>query len=118
VLLALLAAVLGGALNLAARASIAARAKVDGHVGHAPDAQAFLRRELESQHPLRMRKIASCRCCSPASARKLRYTRERRRRVAGGGILAVPAPLAGTTPARPLVLERVMPDLNAESSRS
>ena len=111
VLFALLAAVLFGSLNLAGTSLDRGEEKVDATSGMRL-AQAFLRSNLEEQHPLRMRKIAEFPLLFAGERDELRYTAAMPTRVIGGGMwfyrLAV-----NTSDARsPLVLERALPDLN------
>jgi len=114
VLLALLAAVLGGALNLASTSLDRGEAKVEDTSGMRLT-QAFLRANLESQHPLRMRKIVELPLLFAGEREELRYTAQLPPRVAGGGIWLYRLALARNDARSPLVLERVMPDLNAAS---
>ena len=111
VLLALLGAVLFGSLNLAGTSLDRGEEKVDATSGMRL-AQAFLRSNLEGQHPLRMRRIAELPLLFAGERAELRYTAPLPPRVVGGGMwfyrLAV-----NTSDARsPLVLERLVPDLN------
>ena len=112
VLLALMAAVLFGSLGLAGTTLDRGEAKVDATSGMRL-AQAFLRANLEEQHPQRMRKIADWPLVFGGERDELRYAATLPARVAGGGVwfyrLAVLRDDGGT----PLVLERMVPDLAA-----
>ncbi len=114
VLLALLAAVLGGALNLASTSLDRGEAKVEDTSGMRLT-QAFLRANLEGQHPLRMRKIVELPLLFVGEREELRYTGALPARVAGGGIWLYRLTVARNDARSPLVLERVLPDLNAAS---
>jgi len=114
VLLALLAAVLGGALNLASTSLDRGEAKVEDTSGMRLT-QAFLRANLEGQHPLRMRKIVELPLLFVGEREELRYTAALPPRVAGGGIWLYRLTVARNDARSPLVLERALPDLNAAS---
>jgi len=111
VLLALLAAVLFGSLNLAGTSVDRGEAKVDATSGMRL-AQAFLRANLEQQHPLRMRKIAEFPLLFAGERDELRYAAPLPARVAGGGIWFYRVAVATDDARSPLVLERAIPDLN------
>ena len=112
VLLALLAAVAGGALGLAGTSLDRGEDKVEATAGMRL-AQAFLRANLEEQHPLRMRKIVELPLLFAGDRDELRYTAPLPSRVAGGGIWFYRLAIAKGEDRSPLVLERVLPDLNA-----
>ena len=114
VLLALLSAVLFGALRLAGRST-------DGGEAKAEDAasmrlvQSFLRANLEAQHPLRMRKIVDWPLLFTGTGDEIRYASEMPPRVAGGGVWFYRLAVHTDEPRSPLVLERIVPDLAAEA---
>lgn len=114
VLLALLAAVLGGALNLASTSLDRGEAKVEDNSGMRLT-QAFLRANLEGQHPQRMHKIVELPLLFVGEREELRYTAALPPRVAGGGIWLYRLTVARNDARSPLVLERALPDLNAAS---
>ena len=111
VLLALLAAVLFGSLNLAGTSVERGEAKVDATSGMRL-AQAFIRANLEQQHPLRMRKIAEFPLLFAGQRDELRYAAPLPARVAGGGLWYYRISVATGDARSPLVLERTIPDLN------
>ena len=112
VLLALLAAVLSGALGFAGTSVDRAEQKVDATSGMRLS-QAFLRANLEEQHPLRMRKIVELPLLFTGERDEVRYTAPLPARVAGGGIWFYRLALLRDDARTPLVLERAIPDLNA-----
>jgi general secretion pathway protein J len=112
VLLALLAGVLFGSLGFAGTSLERGEAKVDG-TSSMRLAQAFLRANLEEQHPLRMRKIAEFPLLFAGDRDELRYAAILPARVAGGGVWFYRLSVDRNNNRAPLVLERVLPDLNA-----
>jgi len=112
VLLALMAGILYGALGFAGTASDKGEAKADATSGMRL-AQAFLRGQLESQHPLRLRKVAEFPLLFAGERDELRYAAPLPARVAGAGVWYFRLSLARDDPRSPLVLERVVPDVNA-----
>lgn len=110
VLLALMGAVLYGALGFAGTSWDKGEAKVDATSGMRL-AQEFLRAQLEQQHPLRMRKVAEFPLLFLGDRNEIRYAAALPSRVAAGGIwyyrLTVGDDVRG-----PLVLERMVPDVN------
>src|SRR5256885_13758139 len=85
VLLALLSAVLYGSLGLAGTSLDRGEAKADATSGMRL-AHAFLRANLEEQHPLRMRKITEFPLLFSGERDELHYAAPLPPRVAGGGI--------------------------------
>ena len=85
VLLALMAGVLYGALGFAGTASDKGEAKVDASAGMRL-AEAFLRAQIETQHPLRLRKVAEFPLLFAGERDELRYAAPLPARVAGGGV--------------------------------
>ena len=111
VLLALLAGVLFGSLNLAGTSLDRGEAKADATSGMRL-AQAFLRANLEEQHPLRMRKLAELPLLFAGQRDELRYAAPLPARVVEGGIWYYRLSVNSGDARSPLVLERALPDLN------
>lgn len=111
VLLALLAAVLFGSLGFAGTTLERGEAKVESHADMRL-AQAFLRANLEEQHPLRMRKIVEFPLLFAGEREELRYAAVLPARVAGGGVWFYRLSLRNDERGA-LVLERTIPDLAA-----
>ena len=112
VLLALLSAVLYGALGFAATTLDRGEAKVDTTSGMRL-AQMFLRGNLEEQHPLRMRKIVEWPLVFAGEQEELRYAAVLPARVASGGVWFYRLAVRRDEARSPLVLERMLPDLAA-----
>jgi general secretion pathway protein J len=112
VLLALLSAVLYGALGFAATTLDRGEARVDATSGMRL-AQAFLRGNLEEQHPLRMRKIVEWPLVFAGEQEELRYAAVLPARVASGGVWFYRLSVRRDEARTPLVLERMLPDLTA-----
>ena len=112
VLLALMAGILYGALGFAGTATDKGEAKVDANAGMRL-AEAFLRGQIEMQHPLRLRKVAEFPLLFAGERDELRYAAPLPSRVAGGGVWYFRLTVARDDPRSPLVLERVVPDVNA-----
>ncbi|HET9045768.1 MAG TPA: prepilin-type N-terminal cleavage/methylation domain-containing protein [Casimicrobiaceae bacterium] len=111
VLLALLAGVLFGSLNLAGTSLDRGEAKVDATSGMRL-AEAFLRTNLEAQHPLRMRKIVEFPLLFAGQRDELRYAAALPTRVQDGGIWYFRLSVNSADARSPLVLERALPDLS------
>jgi general secretion pathway protein J len=112
VLLALMAGVLYGVLGLAGRSVERGEASADATAGMRL-AEEFLRTQLESQHPLRMRKMVGFPLLFAGERDELRYAAALPPRVAAGGIWYYRLHVAQDEADSPLVLERVVPDVNA-----
>ena len=112
VLLALLSAVLYGSLGFAGTTLDRGEAKVDATSGMRL-AQAFLRANLEEQHPLRMRKIVEWPLVFAGEQEELRYAAVLPARVASGGVWFYRLSVKRDEARTPLVLERMLPDLAA-----
>jgi general secretion pathway protein J len=112
VLLALMAGVLYGALGFAGTATDKGEAKVDANAGMRL-AQDFLRGQIETQHPLRLRKVAEFPLLFAGEQDQLRYAAPLPSRVASGGVWYFRLSVARDDPRSPLLLERVVPDVNA-----
>jgi len=113
-LLGLMSAVLFGSLNLAGRSWEAGETKSVATSGMRL-ASGYLRTQLSSQHPQRMRKIAEFPLLFAGEREELRYTASLPGRVGLGGVwyhrLALAPGAANGQSA--LVIERVIPDYNA-----
>jgi general secretion pathway protein J len=112
VLLALMSAVLFGSLGLAGTSVDRGEAKADATSGMRL-AHAFLRANLEEQHPLRMRKINEFPLLFSGDREELRYAAALPPRVASGGIWFYRLAILRDDARAPLVLERSIPDLNS-----
>jgi general secretion pathway protein J len=112
VLLALLSAVLYGSLGLAGTSLERGEGKADATSGMRL-AHAFLRANLEEQHPMRMRKIVEFPLLFSGERDELRYSAALPTRVAGGGVWFYRLAVLRNDAKAPLVLERAVPDLNA-----
>jgi general secretion pathway protein J len=112
VLLALMAAVIYGALGFAGTSWDRGEAKADSTASMRL-AEDFLRAQLEAQHPLRMRKVAEFPLLFGGERDELRYAAQLPSRVAAGGIWYYRLSVARDDARAPLVLERVTPDVNA-----
>jgi len=115
VLLALLAAVLFGSLGFAGTTLEKGEAKVDS-TSNMRLAHAFLRSHFEEQHPLRLRKVVEYPLLFAGERDEVRYASVLPARVAGGGIWYYRLAVAKNEDRSPLVLERVLPDLNASTA--
>jgi general secretion pathway protein J len=114
VLLALMSAVLFGSLNVAGRSTDAGTAKAEASSGMRL-AGDYLRTQLAAQHPQRMRKIQDFPLLFGGDADQLRYAAPLPGRVGLGGVWYYRLKLA-TVAGRgkpSLILERMIPDLNA-----
>ena len=112
VLLALLSGVLYGSLGLAGTSLDRGESKADATSGMRL-AHAFLRANLEEQHPLRMRKIAEFPLLFSGDREELRYAAPLPARVASGGIWFYRLAVLRNDARAPLILERALPDVNA-----
>jgi general secretion pathway protein J len=114
VLLALMSAVIYGALGMAGKGVERGEAKVDATAGMRL-AQEFLRAQIEMQHPLRMRKVQEFPLLFAGERDQLRYAAPLPARVAAGGIWYYRISVASDDARSPLVLERITPDVNGAS---
>ena len=113
-LLALMSAVLFGSLDLAGRSWNAGEARAEATAGMRL-AGDYLRNQLSSQHPQRMRKIQEFPLLMGGEREEVRFTAQLPGRVGLGGIWyyrLILAPAAGRRETS-LVLERMIPDVNA-----
>jgi len=113
-LLALMASVLYGALDYAGRSWQGGEAKVEGTAAMRLS-HGFLRTQLESQHPLRMRKMIDFPLLFTGSRDELRFAAALPARITGGGIWYYRLSVKDENDERRLVLERVLPDVDAAS---
>jgi general secretion pathway protein J len=113
-LLALMSSVLYGALGFAGRAWEGGEAKAEATAGMRL-AQSFLRMQLENQHPLRMRKMTDFPLLFGGDRDELRFAAPLPARITGGGIWFYRLAVVNENDRSRLVLERVVPDLNADS---
>lgn len=115
-LFAIMSGVLYGALRLAARSTDAGEAKAEAASGMRL-AGDYLRTQLTSQHPQRMRKMLEFPLLFGGTRDEVRFTAPLPGRVGVGGMwyyrLSM-APVAGTQ-RNALVLDRMIPDLSALS---
>ncbi len=115
-LFAIMSGVLFGALRLAGRSTDAGEAKAQAASGMRL-ASEYLRTQLTSQHPQRMRKMLEFPLLFGGTRDELRFTAPLPARVGVGGMwyyrLSM-APVAGTQ-RNALVLDRMIPDLSALS---
>lgn len=111
-LLALMGGVLYGALGFAGRSWDGGEAKAEA-TSSMRLTQGFLRGQLESQHPLRMRKVLEFPLLFTGTRDELRYAAPLPARVASGGIWYYRLAVATEGDRSRLVLERILPDLNA-----
>jgi general secretion pathway protein J len=112
VLLAMMAALLYGALGFAGTASDKGEAKAEASAAMRLT-EDFLRAQLESQHPLRLRKVAEFPLVFGGERDELRYAAALPSRVSAGGVWYFRLTIAKDDPRSPLVLERTVPDVNA-----
>src|SRR6476646_4763828 len=112
VLLGLLSAVLFGSVKLAGRSTDSGEARA-GAAASMRLAQQFLRTNLEAQHPLRMRKMVDWPLLFAGASDELRYAARLPTRIAGGGIWYYRLVVKTDTARSPLVLERMIADLQA-----
>jgi general secretion pathway protein J len=111
-LVALMASVLYGALGFAGTSMDRGEAKAEATSSMRLTEQ-FLRAQLESQHPLRMRKMAEYPLLFTGERDELRYAAPLPPRVSAGGIWYYRLRVDQDDPRAPLVLERIVPDVNA-----
>jgi len=113
-LLALISAVIFGALDLSGRSWDRGEVRAEATAGMRL-AQEFLRTNLEAQHPLRLRKVAEFPLMFGGEADSLRYAAPIPERVLGGGVWYFRLSVAKDEAKSPLILERVIPDLGAST---
>ena len=113
-LLALMSAVLFGALGFAGRSWEGGEAKAEASAGMRL-AENFLRSQVESMHPMRMRKMAEFPLLFAGTADELRYAAPLPARISGGGIWYYRLAVRKDGERSRLVLERMVPDADALS---
>ncbi len=111
-LLALMSSVLFGALGFAGRSWEGGEAKAEATASMRLT-HGFLRAQLEGQHPLRMRKMPDFPLVFAGSEDELKFAAALPARVSGGGIWYYRLVVAKEGDKSRLVLERVLPDLDA-----
>jgi general secretion pathway protein J len=111
-LVALMASVLYGALGFAGTSMDKGEAKAEATSSMRLTEQ-FLRAQIEGQHPLRMRKVAEFPLLFGGARDEMRYAAPLPARVAAGGIWYYRLRVAHDDPRAPLVLDRMIPDVNA-----
>jgi len=111
-LLALIAGVLMGSLSLTGRTLEGGEQKAEATTSMRL-AQDFLRTQLESQYPLRWRKVAEWPLVFQGERDAMQFAAAVPQRVAGSGIWYYRLAIGRNGDATPLVLQRVVPDVNA-----
>jgi len=111
-LVALMASVLYGALGFAGTSIDRGEAKAESNSSMRLTEE-FLRAQLEGQHPLRMRKVAEFPLLFRGDRDELRYAAPLPARVVAGGMWYYRLRVDHDDARSPLVLERMIPDLNA-----
>ena len=111
-LLALMSSVLFGALGYAGRSWEGGEAKAEATAGMRLS-HGFLRAQLEGQHPLRMRKMPEFPLLFGGDREELRFAAPLPARITGGGIWYYRLRVDKESDASRLVLERMVPDLDA-----
>jgi general secretion pathway protein J len=111
-LLALMSGVLFGALGYAGRSWEGGEAKAE-QTASMRLSHAFLRSQLEAQHPLRMRRMVEYPLLFAGSRDELRYAAPLPPRISGGGIWYYRLAVVREGDRSRLVLERQVPDLDA-----
>jgi len=113
-LLALMSGVLYGALGYAGRSWDGGEAKAEATASMRL-AQQFLRAQLEGQHPLRMRKMPEYPLLFAGTRDDLRYAAPLPARITGGGIWYYHLAVVKDDARSRLVLERLVPDVDASA---
>ena len=111
-LLAVMASVLYGALGFAGRSWEGGETKAEATAGMRLS-HGFLRTQLESQHPLRMRKVVEFPLLFGGTRDELRFAAPLPARISGGGIWYYRVAVVSENDRGRLVLERVLPDVDA-----
>jgi general secretion pathway protein J len=113
-LLALMSAILFGSLRLASRSWDSGEAKA-AQASDIRQTEQFLREHLTSQYPLRLRKVIELPLLFSGTSDELRYAAAMPARIDDGGIYYFRLAVAKNGDKSRLVLERVVPDLDATS---
>jgi general secretion pathway protein J len=111
-LLALMASVLFGALGFAGRSWEGGETKAEA-TAQMRLSHGFLRTQLESQHPMRMRKMPDFPLLFTGTNAELRFAAPLPARVTGGGVWLYRVRVAEDDDRGRLVLERMLPDTDA-----
>jgi general secretion pathway protein J len=111
-LLALMSGVLYGALGFAGRSWEGGEAKAEATASMRLSL-GFLRAQLEGQHPLRMRRLPEFPLLFTGTSEELRYAAQLPARIAAGGIWYWRLAVVANGDRSRLVLERVLPDVDA-----
>jgi general secretion pathway protein J len=111
-LFALLSSVMYGALGFAGRSSEAGETKAES-ASSMRLTHAFLRAQLEGQHPMRMRKMVEFPLLFGGSRDELRYAAPLPARITGGGVWYYRLTVVKEGEKSRLVLERMVPDVDA-----
>lgn len=111
-LLALMSAVLFGALGFAGRSWEGGEAKAEAS-GSMRLAEGFLRGQLEAMHPLRMRKVVEFPLLFAGEREEMRFAAPLPARISGGGIWYYRLVLVRDGDRSRLTLERTIPDVDA-----
>jgi general secretion pathway protein J len=115
VLMALMASVLFGSLRLAAHSWDSGEAKAV-QVSEMRQTQEFLRAQLSSQYPQRLRKVAEFPLLFAGERDEIRYSAALPPRVADGGVFHFRLATARNGDRKQLVLERVIPEPDAAAA--
>jgi general secretion pathway protein J len=113
-LLALMSGVLYGTLGFAGRSWEGGEAKAEATSGMRLTHE-FLRAQIEGQHPLRMHKMPEFPLVFTGTSDELRFAAPLPARITGGGIWYYRLAVAREGDRERLVLQRVVPDLEAAS---
>ena len=111
-LLALMASVLFGALGYAGRSWEGGEAKAES-TAEMRLSHGFLRAQLESQHPMRMRKMPDYPLLFTGTNEELSFAAPLPARITGGGIWLYRVRIVEENDRGRLVLERMLPDTDA-----
>ena len=111
-LLAVMSSILFGALGYAGRSWEGGEAKAEATAGMRLS-HGFLRAQLESQHPMRMRKMPNFPLLFHGTRDEVRFAAALPARVSGGGIWYYRLHVASADDRSRLVLERSLPDVDA-----
>ncbi|HVE48753.1 MAG TPA: prepilin-type N-terminal cleavage/methylation domain-containing protein [Casimicrobiaceae bacterium] len=112
VLFALMSSVMYGALGFAGRSRDAGEAHTEAAASMRLS-HAFLRAQLEGQHPLRMRKMLEYPLLFTGASDELRYAAQLPARITGGGVWYYRLAVVREGEKSRLVLERRVPDTEA-----
>jgi general secretion pathway protein J len=111
-LLALMAGLLAGSLSLTGRSLEGGEQKAEA-TSSMRLAMEYLRTQIESQHPLRLRKVADTPILFVGERDAIQFAAAVPARVAGAGIWYYRLALGANGDKKPLTLERMVPDVNA-----